>query len=1424
MNLFSVYGTIGLKADEFNKALSEAAQKGEKFGDKVSAELMKPEKAMARMAEAVQKDADAIQTKLLKFSAIAGAALGAIAVFATNAGMSFEAQMSKVEAISGATADEMVLLGDKAKEMGAKTKFSATESGQAFEYMAMAGWKTEDMLAGIEGIMNLAAASGENLALTSDIVTDALTAMGLKADDTGHFVDVLAAAASNSNTNVAMLGESFKYVAPVAGALGFDIEDLGVALGLMANSGVKGSMAGTALRTTLSNLLNPTSDQADAMRKLNISLTDSQGNMKPFGAIMDDMRVGFSRLTDEEKAFNASIIAGDRGMSGLLAIVNAAPEDFNRLSSALNSAEGTARRMADTMINNLAGSVTIFKSGLEGLGIKIYETIQEPLKNAVGIGINMLRWLSDNLTSVITVVKTAAIAVGGFTAAWTIGNTIQKAVTAIKAAHTAIAAATAVTGTNTVVLGANAAAEATRTAAMAAGMTVNTAGQIITKAGTVATAAETAALLASTGALTTKQLLVGVLTGKIGLATAAQHLWNLAMSMNPIGMIVAAIALFAAALVGLNALLNKETEEQKASRESTEKVVEANKELTNTIEQSGKAYADRESDIMANVGASEKLADKVFELVEEEKRLAAQGEDTAAIRQKISAAVDIYNESMGESILLYDEESSSINKTRDDLEKLAQTRIAEAKHQAARERAAEVAKQLMIAEENLGKTQQQRAAIEENAANGMYKTRGAAVEAAKQMVQLTSDEEELTAQIQELTVSLENVTDTMVEMEVATRSVASAQEDVVVKAKSAADIQSDITAKREAEESDYTEYLIAEANKRKMTVKEFTDYLGDEFIKRYKYLDEEGLKYLAVRDAQKVIADERKDTEHDYTVYLMEEATARKILVDDFTAYLGNDIVKHGLMLDDEVLKYLEIRDKQAEINDERAMAEKAYTLYLTEESNARGMAVNELTELMGAAAVKNMESIEGELEHAIEVNKKQKELLDERVRAEEAHTVAMKEFANSREMTLKELEEAQKNAAKGIEDVNKNILSAYDNMTAGLKNVNREIKLDTETTWKTVIKNQQDTVPKVKKYADLMGEAMKAGVSLQYLEAIGATGPESIPLLEDMMATGFDTVLEGQAQWEEAWRTVPDAFVTVLSDDTDIQNAIKEMISGQRGIGPTLQQKLQQALDDANFAGLFEAVPDGAGEGIARKTYVANDATMEMIKAMYGAGKGGLESSSPSELFARLAESIPQGIAKGIERMMQVVKNAITDLVNQARLHMSSAVSGSDFSSIGANMVQGMINGVNSKASSLTSAVKNLAQKATGGAKTELQIASPSKVFTWIGEMTGQGFIDGVKHMASRVQGAISSMMYIPSAQANIYGDAGMETMLAGSSNSGQSFEAQANAFITAINRMGGIRAVVSASQAADEIEPFVSEIQGGRQDAFLRSVGALT
>ena len=328
----------------------------------------------------------------------------------------FQEQMSGVKAISGATTEEIAQLSNKAKEMGASTKFTATEAGQAMEYMAMAGWKTEDMLGGIEGIMNLAAASGEDLAGVSDIVTDALTAFGLSASDAGHFSDVLAQASSNANTNVSMMGSTFQKVAPVAGALGYSVEDMSLGIGLMANASIKAEVAGTSLKTALANMAKPTDAQAAAMEKYGISLTNADGSMKSFGDVVKNLRSSLGGLSEAEQVAAATTIFGKESFAGMLAIVNASEADFNKLTDAVYNCDGAAKQMAETKLDNLNGSITLAQSAFDALQVELGElllpTLTEGVKRFTEIVNAVTNFVRENPQATKTIAKVAVALAG----------------------------------------------------------------------------------------------------------------------------------------------------------------------------------------------------------------------------------------------------------------------------------------------------------------------------------------------------------------------------------------------------------------------------------------------------------------------------------------------------------------------------------------------------------------------------------------------------------------------------------------------------------------------------------------------------------------------------------------------------------------------------------------------------------------------------------------------------------------------------------------------------------------------------------------------------------------------------------------------------------------------------------------------------
>lgn len=417
--------------------------------DALQREIIETEQELKRL----QQEASTTSTALAKIDEIGGkmenlgnsiagvgktimpisTAVGGLGVAAVKTAADFDSAMRQVAAVSGATGDDLQALRDKAREMGEKTKFSASEAAEAMNYMAMAGWKSKDMISGIDGIMNLAAASGEDLATTSDIVTDALTAFGLSAADSGHFADILAAASSNANTNVSMMGETFKYCAPIAGALGFSAEDTAEAIGLMANAGIKSSQAGTALRTIMNNLAGEVKISGQAIGDVTIATTNADGSMRSLSDILADCRVAFGGLTESEKAQAAESLVGKNAMSGFLALMNAAPADIEKLSGAIDNCDGTAEKMAATMQDNLIGQLTILKSQLEELAISFGEMLMPAIRNIVTKiqeFVDKLNGMDEGTREMVLKIGLLVAALGPFLVI--LGTTIAKIGTAMK--------------------------------------------------------------------------------------------------------------------------------------------------------------------------------------------------------------------------------------------------------------------------------------------------------------------------------------------------------------------------------------------------------------------------------------------------------------------------------------------------------------------------------------------------------------------------------------------------------------------------------------------------------------------------------------------------------------------------------------------------------------------------------------------------------------------------------------------------------------------------------------------------------------------------------------------------------------------------------------------------------------------------------
>lgn len=378
--------------------------------------------AAAGLIAALKKTADAIEACI-------------------SAAADFEFSMSGVAAISGATAEEMEILNSKAKEIGATTMYTAQQAAESMQYMALAGWSAAEMIEGIDGVISLAAASGEDLSQVCDIVTDALTAFGLTASDTSRFVDVLASTAANSNTTVHLLGEAFKYAAPVAGALGYSVEDVAVAMGLMANNGIKGGMAGTALRNVFSALADEVKLTGAAFGEATIITTNADGSMKDLSRTIDDLRYYFGQMTQAEQVNNAQALAGQRAYAGLLAILNTTEDDFNTLTAAINESTGAAKQMQDIRMDNFTGQVTLLKSAWDAVKVSLGEQLLPALTSVAAAATDVLSWTADMIEKnqwLAPAITAVAIALGTLAAAVAAYVVVQKIATAAAAAFTAI--------------------------------------------------------------------------------------------------------------------------------------------------------------------------------------------------------------------------------------------------------------------------------------------------------------------------------------------------------------------------------------------------------------------------------------------------------------------------------------------------------------------------------------------------------------------------------------------------------------------------------------------------------------------------------------------------------------------------------------------------------------------------------------------------------------------------------------------------------------------------------------------------------------------------------------------------------------------------------------------------------------------------
>lgn len=1041
----------------------------------------------------------------------------ALGTYAVKTAADFDASMSQVAAVSGATGAELDQLRAKAREMGEKTKFSAKEAADGMNYMAMAGWKTSDMLDGISGIMDLAAASGESLASTSDIVTDALTGFGKTAADSGHLADVMAAASSNANTNVALMGETFKYCTPIAGALGFSMEDTAEAIGLMANSGIKGTMAGTAMRGMMNNLAGEVKLTGKAFGEMEVRTQNQDGSMRSLNDILTDCRVAFDQMTDAEKVSNAQALVGKNAMSGFLAVMNAAPGDVDKLHSAISDSEGAAASMAKTMQDNLAGQLTALKSQSDELAISFGSILIPKIRSLVswvqGI-VDKFNRMDDSTKEMITKSALMAAAVGPVVLvigkltggigklASGIGkglkkfaeyNAALKASTGLTVAQTAAAKAQGVAeGAKNLVIAAGNGTLAEQAAVLNASLAGKIKNTVATAAHTVAETARNLVMGASTAGLTVQTVATGAQTVATGALSVATGVLSAAIKllMGPVGWIIAGITALVGGVILAVKWFARESEASKVMKKETKELAEANDSLVDSLGTSRQGYEDNEKSIRENAGAAKKLADKVDQLSKVENKSAAQ-------KKELQTYVKMLNDSTQGLNLQYDEQADKLSMTTDEIDRQISAMEDQAKAQAAQERMVDILKEQMAVNDQLAQVQQKVAEATEN--TGLSEKERKSI-----LKDLTGQEDALNGQLTALGDSYNHVTD----------------------------------------------IIVASASTETEAVTENTQTILEAY------------------------------------------------------GSVGN-----------------------------------AYD----------------------------------------DLGKKQQEAID-------------------------------------------GILGAFETMTGSLGNLTQKIKEDSKTTWAEIQKNQQDTIAKTQEFSTLYAELIKAGVSDSYLKAIGATGPESIPLLKDMMSKGTDTVLQSQKEWQDAYGVIGDTLTDSLKVDDAVGSSLKEYVLGKSGIYGTLQG----AIDSADLDALGKSLTDGVSQGIIKNTKDVTDSAAGMADDTTDAARDAWDMHSPSKVFAELGKFLMQGLVQGLTanegavyaKAGQIAGNVTKTVKDALDIHSPSRVMRDE---VGKNIALGIAEGITQNkdcakksAEDIASAVLESARKRLDNTKVYQNLSLADEAAYW--------------------------------------------------------------------------------------------------------------
>ncbi len=1260
-----------------------------------------------------------------KSAAVIGVASVAAAKKTIDVGKSFEAGMSEVQAISGASGKDLEKLSAKAKQMGATTKFSATESATALKYMAMAGWKTNQMVSGLSGVMNLAAASGEDLGTVSDIVTDSMTAFGLKAKDSGHFADVLAKASSSSNTNVAMMGETFKYVAPLAGSMKYSIEDTATAIGLMANAGIKGSQAGTELRSILTRLVKPPTDAAAALSALGISTTKADGSMKPMRQTMAELREKFSGLTDSQKSQYAAAIAGQEAMSGLLAIVNASDSDFNKLQKAIDNSSGAAKKQADIMNNNLQGALYDLGSAAEAVGIGIYEDIKTPLTKAVGVGTKQLRTLSNKLKKggIKEIIPKEAI------------NTVENLGTVAKA----------VGGGGLKVLGA---------AAKLVGNNMEVALPVATslltvfkgyKAVTTVVTAFRTVSAATEGASTGVQILgtaIQLFTGKTISATTATAAFKTVCTAlgGPVGIGVVAVGALAAGVAAYALTQKKAVTEANRYYSSCTKLKKKQEEMAASIKTLHKENQKNVDSTRANGVQADQLYQRLTKLMNVEHK-------SAGTKAQIVSVVKQLNELLPGLNLEYDKEADKLNKSTSAIKKniaaLKEQAMAKAYQQGMESAASKVAK---------ADIENEKAVKKKTEATNKY---NAAVE---KMNQVTAkvNQGKITTSSDEYKKASNDLTKYYDAMMTANKAVEQSGKNLNAAQKELTTYTDKYTA-----QTNYTEYLKSLddlAKQAKIKASDIPKSVG-EGIKQGVYANPTSGKELKslIKLDDLVNSDQlAKMQEQGMKIpqYLAQGISDGSVSFKTAATQLGNAINWEDLIQ--------QVKDKGKEVPDSIAQGiisgQYAVPTSITAVENlitfegmkakalqggievpdylANGITSGSTKPEEAAKALSNLVSFQDMIDKAgIEGSKVPTELATRVAQGQISVKVAVKQLTDG---VKKDFDKAEKDTSKSKKNIESNTTLKTANNSGAAKSFNvvgnaakknantvKKSKADTEknskitptdnsksgkktfesyskeaqkasSKTKTSVKTLKSTTAKALSSSD--GSAKKAGAKL------GNDFAKGIASKSGAAKSAGSKVAKAGSSGASSQKS---AFVSV---GTNLSAGIASGIrSNSDAVSAAAREAVRAAVAAAKAEGKIHSpsrvmesdvgkwMPLGMAAGIRKHTKDVEDASGEMANASVEATATALGIHSPSRVYKdAISKNIPKGVAKGV-REGQTELNAEMKLsVNEALSAAKSASKKGNYSDIGNNLVSGISEALNTAKSRSSETVQEIIDQQT--------------------------------------------------------------------------------------------------------------------------------